>query len=214
MLPLGAGRRADPCRSVRPAVVARNVALVDRVVAAGGQDDRLGRVDNGILIVRLVVGESHHPPPGRTNDRRQRHRIPQQVHGIFLPLRQAGPHLVQRLLLDIGKDVENPSARLMPLGPQVGVARPPIAPAVGRQPLVGAFMVQAAQGQLFELVAALRIRAASRAACTAGSNKAMRMPMIAITTRSSTSVKPSLILASGFRIAFLSNGPNISSPLV
>ena len=33
-------------------------------------------------------------------------------------------------------------------------------------------------------------RAASRAACTAGNNTAIRMPMIAITTRSSTSVKP------------------------
>jgi hypothetical protein len=32
--------------------------------------------------------------------------------------------------------------------------------------------------------------AASRAACTAGANKAMRMPMIAITTSNSTSVKP------------------------
>src|SRR6478736_3261074 len=33
-------------------------------------------------------------------------------------------------------------------------------------------------------------RAASRAACTAGSKSATRMPMIAMTTNSSTSVKP------------------------
>jgi hypothetical protein len=33
-------------------------------------------------------------------------------------------------------------------------------------------------------------RAASRAICTAGSSKATKIPMMAITTRSSTSVKP------------------------
>ena len=33
-------------------------------------------------------------------------------------------------------------------------------------------------------------RAASRAACTAGSNSAIKMPMIVMTTKSSTSVKP------------------------
>src|SRR5688572_23352798 len=33
-------------------------------------------------------------------------------------------------------------------------------------------------------------RAASRAACTAGSSSAIRMPMMAMTTSSSTSVKP------------------------
>jgi hypothetical protein len=32
--------------------------------------------------------------------------------------------------------------------------------------------------------------AASRAACTAGNNSAIKMPMIAITTKSSISVKP------------------------
>jgi hypothetical protein len=33
-------------------------------------------------------------------------------------------------------------------------------------------------------------RAASRAACTAGKSKAIRMPMMAITTSSSTNVNP------------------------
>ena len=33
-------------------------------------------------------------------------------------------------------------------------------------------------------------RAASRAACTAGNNNEIKMPMMAITTKSSTSVKP------------------------
>ena len=37
-------------------------------------------------------------------------------------------------------------------------------------------------------------RAASRAACTAGSSRAIKMPMIVITTRSSTSVNAVFIL--------------------
>ena len=36
------------------------------------------------------------------------------------------------------------------------------------------------------------MRAASRAACTAGSSSAIKMPMIVMTTRSSTSVKGTL----------------------
>jgi hypothetical protein len=35
-------------------------------------------------------------------------------------------------------------------------------------------------------------RAASRAACTAGNRRATKIPMIAMTTRSSTSVNPNL----------------------
>ena len=36
-------------------------------------------------------------------------------------------------------------------------------------------------------------RAASRAACTAGSSKAIRMPMIAMTTSNSTKVNPRVL---------------------
>jgi hypothetical protein len=39
-------------------------------------------------------------------------------------------------------------------------------------------------------------RAASRAACTAGSNNATKMPMIAITTSSSTNVNPVRVVLS------------------
>jgi hypothetical protein len=39
--------------------------------------------------------------------------------------------------------------------------------------------------------------AASRAACTAGKSNAIKTPMIAITTRSSTSVKPSKPIKEG-----------------
>ncbi len=48
------------------------------------------------------------------------------------------------------------------------------------------------QGNLLELAAALARRAASRACCTAGSSKAISTAMMAMTTKSSMSVKPSL----------------------
>ena len=45
-------------------------------------------------------------------------------------------------------------------------------------------------------------RAASRAACTAGSNSAIKIAMIAITTSNSTNVKPCRCLeATGFNLA-------------
>ena len=46
------------------------------------------------------------------------------------------------------------------------------------------------QIRLLEIILALHSWAASRAACTAGSNSAIRMPMIVMTTRSSTRVSP------------------------
>jgi hypothetical protein len=42
----------------------------------------------------------------------------------------------------------------------------------------------------FKLFLQLRLRAASRAACTAGNNRAISTPMIEITTSSSIRVKP------------------------
>ena len=51
-------------------------------------------------------------------------------------------------------------------------------------------MLQAPQSELLEVVLALHLRAASRAACTAGNSNAIRMPMIVITTSNSTKVKP------------------------
>ena len=53
--------------------------------------------------------------------------------------------------------------------------------------------VMCPQSQLLEIIAALHPCAASRAACTAGSNSAIRIPMIVMTTKSSTSVKPPVL---------------------
>ena len=58
-----------------------------------------------------------------------------------------------------------------------------------RQPAIGVFVVVASQRHLFEIVLAAQLRAASRAACTAGNNIAVRTPMIVMTTSSSTNVK-------------------------
>ena len=66
-------------------------------------------------------------------------------------------HVVQRLLLDIGQDVVDPSARLAPVVPAVGVARPGISPAAGGKPPGGLFVLQAAQGELLEVVLALHL---------------------------------------------------------
>ena len=82
------------------------------------------------------------------------------------------------------------------------------------------------QAQLFEVVAALHPPAASRAACTAGSKSEIKMPMIVMTVRSSTSVNAcrrdgGSIRSGGFedieslrRLAnFQSRMANASSPL-
>ena len=53
-------------------------------------------------------------------------------------------------------------------------------------------MIQAAQRELLQIVWHCDIRAASRAACTAGSSNAIKMPMIVMTTKSSTNVKARL----------------------
>jgi hypothetical protein len=54
---------------------------------------------------------------------------------------------------------------------------------------VGLLKTEHGQRDLLELLVHSSRRAASRAACTAGSNSAIRMPMIVMTTRSSTRVK-------------------------
>jgi hypothetical protein len=46
------------------------------------------------------------------------------------------------------------------------------------------------EADLLEVVRALGAASASRAACTAGNSKAIKTAMIAITTKSSMSVKP------------------------
>ena len=103
------------------------------------------------------------------------------------------PQVVQRLLLDVRQDVVEPAAGLQLAEAPVGIADPP-----RPQPPVGQEVVASARGSGSPSASCLRLfwhcasRAASRAACTAGSNSAIRMPMIVITTRSSTNVKPRL----------------------
>ena len=65
-------------------------------------------------------------------------------------------HVVQHLLLNIRQDVIDPTTRLVLAGPQVGVAGPIGSPTVGRQPLRQAFVVETAQGELLDVVPALR----------------------------------------------------------
>ena len=112
--------------------------------------------------------------------------------------RQLAAQIVYGLLLGVGKDVVDPSARLAPVGSAIGVAGPAPSPAAGRKSPGDAFVIQAPQGKLLDVVLALRIRAASRADCTAGNNSAIRMPMIVMTTNNSTRVNPGM----GCRAAF------------
>ena len=62
-------------------------------------------------------------------------------------------------------------------------------PPVGKQPTACSCPRQPSPICLRLLLHCIR-RAASRAACTAGSNSAIKMPMIVMTTKSSTKVKP------------------------
>ena len=75
----------------------------------------------------------------------------------------------------------------------IGIADPRIAPTARGKETQRLFVIERGQTQLLEVVARLQLRrAASRADCTAGNNNPMRIPMMAITTSSSTSVKPNL----------------------
>lgn len=62
-----------------------------------------------------------------------------------------------------------------------------------RHPVVSRMEILDAEADLFELLSQLIRRAASRAACTAGSSEPTMTPMIAITSNS-TRVKPGLRL--------------------
>ena len=100
------------------------------------------------------------------------------------------PRSCSALQLHVGQNVVEPAAGL----PLVEAARRLAGPAhpqppVGRNPWACSCSRQARPICLRLLLHCI-CRAASRAACTAGSNSAIRMPMIVITTKSSTSVKP------------------------
>ena len=64
---------------------------------------------------------------------------------------------MHRLLLDIRQDIVDPSARLTPVVPPVGVAGPGISPAIGRITPRGVLVVQATQGELLQIVLALHL---------------------------------------------------------
>ena len=61
-------------------------------------------------------------------------------------------------------------------------------PPVGKKPFA-LFALEAPQASCLRLFLHWSCRAASRAACTAGNNSAIRMPMIVMTTKNSTRVK-------------------------
>jgi hypothetical protein len=99
--------------------------------------------------------------------------------------------LRERQLLDVGQQTVEPTAGLLDVvaAVRVGrVGRPPEAPGSGRKPPGRLFKV--ASASCLRLFWHCAIRAASRAAWTAGSSRAIKMPMIVMTTKSSTSVKP------------------------
>ena len=79
---------------------------------------------------------------------------------------------------------------LMRLGQSVVVLIPVLIDGHGRQHRMRADVIVHCQPNLLQIVGALRRRAASRAACTAGNSRAINTAMMAITTSSSISVNP------------------------
>ena len=102
----------------------------------------------------------------------------------------AGLKVVERLLFHVGQQVVHPAARLLPTIAEVRVADPAAIPAVAWKRPVADSWLSAARPNCLRLFWHCNCRAASRAACTAGSNRAIKMPMIVITTNNSTDVKP------------------------
>ena len=100
------------------------------------------------------------------------------------------PEIMESLLLDIGQDGVRPVAGLISAGPAIGVARPLPTPSARGKKAVLLLVVSIPSASCLMLLVHCTRRAASRAACTAGSNSAIKMPMIVMTTKSSTRVKP------------------------
>ena len=57
---------------------------------------------------------------------------------------------MERLLLVIGEDVEEPAAGLLLREPAIGIADPGIAPPAGREETLDLLVVEAGQGKLVE----------------------------------------------------------------
>ena len=136
------------------------------------------RAGTGVRVAAVgrIVGPSYHrrrvgvdlpaSPHPRVGDRRpargiikDTERIRHALHvQVFLRRRiprRADAQVVQRLLLDVGQDVIDPSTGLAPVGPAVGIAGPGESPAVGGKSPRGALVLQTAQGKLPEVVFAL-----------------------------------------------------------
>jgi len=81
--------------------------------------------------------------------------------------------IVQRLLLDVGEDIEEPSAGLTFIIAAIGIAVPPPTPTGRGKELMSILVIHAAQTDFgLRLFEHCIFRAASRAACTAGSSQA------------------------------------------
>ena len=79
-----------------------------------------------------------------------------QESGLLIRVGFTYAQVAQRLLLDVGQNVIEPSAGLVLVKASIGFAEPETAPAAGRQEPVGAFVVEAAQRELLQIVAALQ----------------------------------------------------------
>ena len=157
------------------------VAVDSDVIAAGHRDRRRQRIAVRVDLDRELLDQR----VGRAVERRQPGGGGSQVVRIA-DLHAETDLLLQAGLLQIGQEKRGPA----PAHARV-VAVDVVSRRVGRRPNAHAIEIVAQrQADLLEVVAALVRRAASRAACTAGSNNETNVPMMAITTKSSISVNP------------------------
>ena len=189
---IGQGRTSGRCRID---VTCRRRWRRSRCVPPRGH----AGVDEGRAVRGSTVGDRR--PPRGTIEYRQGVASRWKLAAFFVgESASARAQVVQRLLLDVGQDVVDPSARLAPVGAAVGVARPgDPQPPVGNRPVTLSWFRQP-RASCLRLFLHCSCRAASRAACTAGSNSAIRMPMIVITTNSSTNVNAASFSISDFPI--------------
>ena len=89
--------------------------------------------------------------------------------------------LEQRILLDKGENERHPAMQNTPGNRELGQR---LRDGAGRKDLMRVVVVVQPQTDLLEIVVALRTF------CTAGTSRAIRMAMMAITTKSSINVKP------------------------
>ena len=98
------------------------------------------------------------------------------------------PRSRKRILFHEIQHVIDPRAGLVGAVASIRIGRPIVAPSAGGKLLVHIDVAEAGQADFLRLLLHCVRRAASRADWMAGSKSATRMPMIAMTTSSSTSV--------------------------